>query len=430
MPNGQGGLTTLAHSDHPSFNNSIFTSAIRHLHSKGAYDPEMLSDPPFMSLINETDRILAHGMSAGLADNQPSPEMLSKLKSDVFLFSGFKTHAQLSDASALLLDNENHIKPFNQFRQEVQAINQAYNASYLEAEYIFATSSAEMAARWSDLEKGSDRYNLQYRTAKDDRVRDSHAALADTTLPVDDPFWSEYYPPNGWRCRCTAVQVRAGKYPTDNSSDAIKKGNAATTQLDKKGNNPLAIFRFNPGQQKVIFPPHHPYRQVQDKVKEIITSLGKSTEFTEIKSYKNGGSISVHRIVNRESHDYNDIVTSANHFAESGKKVEITPKLHYKDPSYNRIYKELEGTKYFGKCPDFKIGGHFYEVEGFTSSEKKNALRNMLKRAVKQSDRIIIKHEGSTMNHIKKAIQFRRKQGQTITEVWVLMENGKLIEVL
>ena len=159
----------------------------------------------------------------------------------------------------------------------------------LEAEYILATFSAEMVAKWSDLEKSSDRYNLQYRTAQDDRVRESHAILANTTLPFDDAFRNSYYPPNGWRCRCSAVQVRVGKYPVDNSVDAIKKGETATTRIDKKGNNPDSIFRFNPGKQKVIFPPNHPYRQVHEGVTRIISNLSDNTAFETIKEYENKG---------------------------------------------------------------------------------------------------------------------------------------------
>ena len=57
-----------------------------------------------------------------------------------------------------------------------------------------------MAAKWQDFEAKKDRYHLQYRTAADDRVREEHAALHGITLPPDDPFWKQYFPPNGWRC--------------------------------------------------------------------------------------------------------------------------------------------------------------------------------------------------------------------------------------
>ncbi len=76
-----------------------------------------------------------------------------------------------------------------------------------------------------------DRYNLQYRTVGDDRVRPEHAAMHGITLPPSDPFWASYYPPNGWNCRCT---------------EALAK--------DKKG-----MFRFNSGKQEKTFPDYNPY---------------------------------------------------------------------------------------------------------------------------------------------------------------------------
>jgi hypothetical protein len=93
-------------------------------------------------------------------------------------------------------------------------------------------------------------------------VRDSHDKLRETTLPKDDAFWLSYYPPNGWRCRCTAVQVRKGKFDLSDSDKAIAEGQKATSQIGKDGKNKLAIFRFNPGVQKVVFPPTHPYTKV------------------------------------------------------------------------------------------------------------------------------------------------------------------------
>lgn len=185
--------------------------------------------------------------------------MRQKLANDTFIFSGFKTYSQLKTASELLVDDTGKPKPFAQFSRDVEAIHANYNQRYLEAEYYFAQGSAQMAAKWANLDD-TGRYNLQYRTAGDSRVRDSHAALRDTTLPADDIFWDEYYPPNGWKCRCQAVEVSKDRYATSDSDAAIKAGKAATTSIGKDGKNSLAIFRFNPGKQQIIFPPKHPYK--------------------------------------------------------------------------------------------------------------------------------------------------------------------------
>ncbi|MBF0168787.1 MAG: minor capsid protein [Alphaproteobacteria bacterium] len=48
---------------------------------------------------------------------------------------------------------------------------------------------------------------LRYVAVDDGRTRPEHLAWHNTVLPVDDPFWRTHYPPNGWRCRCTAQSV-------------------------------------------------------------------------------------------------------------------------------------------------------------------------------------------------------------------------------
>jgi hypothetical protein len=195
--------------------------------------------------------------------------MLEKLKQDVFIFSGLKTHAELLEASKLLLTDDGRIKPYAIFAKDIAPLKNNYNQNYLEAEYEFAITSSQMAGKWAGI---SQEYNLQYRTAADDRVRETHAVLHNITLPPDNEFWLNYYPPNGWRCRCNAIEVRKTKYTESDTATAIAAGEKATTQIDSSGKNKLAIFRFNPGAQKVVFPPEHPYNKVEGakKAKEIL----------------------------------------------------------------------------------------------------------------------------------------------------------------
>lgn len=90
-------------------------------------------------------------------------------------------------------------------------------------------------------------------------MREQHRILDGITLPPSDKFWDEFFPPNGWNCRCYAVQVSPKRYPESNSEEAIQRGRAATYQPNAKGQNKAQIFRFNPGKDKKIFPPKHPY---------------------------------------------------------------------------------------------------------------------------------------------------------------------------
>lgn len=110
-----------------------------------------------------------------------------------------------------------------------------------------------MAARWEEFAKDGDRYNLQYRTQRDDKVRAEHEALDRVTLPMSDPFWEQFMPPNGWNCRCTVVQVLKSKYDLTPHDEAMRLGEEAL-QRDTKG-----MFRFNPGISGKAVPDYNPY---------------------------------------------------------------------------------------------------------------------------------------------------------------------------
>ncbi len=192
-------------------------------------------------------------LDSGFQQVKMSDAMRQRLQRSDYIFSGIKTFHELNEAFPSLINPDGNLKPFEQFLNDVRKIDKTYNQHYLRAEYNLAQQSAVMAAKWEQFLEDGDRYNLQYRTANDGRVRPEHAALNRVTLPVSDPFWETYYPPNGWNCRCTVVQVRKGKYPETNHDDAMQRGAAAT------GNDKRGIFQFNPGKERKTFPDYNPY---------------------------------------------------------------------------------------------------------------------------------------------------------------------------
>jgi len=237
----------------PGFSEDVWKRLVEHIFDAKEFTPDMLSAPEVRSAIDETCRILTHGVDSAIKRQVPQ-ELIDHLHNDTFLFSGFKTYHTAREISAMLLDPETgSFKNFDKFFNEVRSIDERYNHAYLRAEYNFAVQSTQMAVKWHDFEKDGDRYLLQYRTANDGLVRPEHQALHNTTLPIDDPFWDSYTPPLGWNCRCTVVQVRRGKYPESDSATAIKAGEAATAKPKQQ------IFRFNPGKTERVFPPRHPY---------------------------------------------------------------------------------------------------------------------------------------------------------------------------
>jgi SPP1 gp7 family putative phage head morphogenesis protein len=229
--------------------------AFKQLHKNEGYKPEDLkTEKVYQDLLEQTYGIF----DTAIQDNVVPEVMKAALQSDAFMVAGLKTHAQLFEASTVLMKPDGSVRSYASLENELNKLNVRYNATYLESEYQFAVGSSQMASKWNDFDD-DDNYNLQYRTAGDKRVRDSHDKLRDTTLPKNDPFWDSFLPPNGWRCRCTVVEVAADKYTPSISKDAIEKGMAATNEIGKNGKNRLEIFRFNAGKEQKLFPPKLPY---------------------------------------------------------------------------------------------------------------------------------------------------------------------------
>ena len=230
---------------------ALFEPMMQSLHSKAGaqFSVDILREKPVQDFIDTHAQVL----DAAFSQTAMSDRMRQRLQQSDYIFSGIKTFHELNEAFPSLVDESGNRKPFEQFLNDVRKIDKTYNKNYLRAEYNFVQSSAEMAGKWEQIEQDGDRYNLQYRTAGDSKVRPEHAALNGVTLPPSDPFWQTYYPPNGWNCRCTVVQVRKAKYPTTPHDEAMKRG-AEATGKDTKG-----IFQFNAGIERKTFPDYNPY---------------------------------------------------------------------------------------------------------------------------------------------------------------------------
>lgn len=229
----------------------LFDSMMKALYkTEGAqFSVEIMASPKVRRFIDEHAALL----DSSFEKVDMSERMRRRLHRSDFIFSGLKAFHELNEAFPSLLDEDGRRKPFERFLNDVRKIDATYNRNYLRAEYNFVAGSAEMAAKWEGFMKDGDRYNLQYRTQKDDKVRPEHAALDGVTLPPSDPFWEEFYPPNGWNCRCNVVQVRKSKYPATPHAEAMRLGDEAL-QRDSKG-----IFRFNPGLEQKSVPDYNPY---------------------------------------------------------------------------------------------------------------------------------------------------------------------------
>lgn len=213
----------------------------------------LLTDSDVRKFIERQKLIFDNAVDTALKEVPLDDISVQRLKESNYVFSGIKTFHELNEAFPSLLDEEGNRKPFNQFLNDVQKVYDTYNVQYLRTEYNFAQASALMAARWKKFEQDGDRYNLQYRTMYDKRVRRTHRMLHNITLPIESPFWDKYFPPNGWNCRCTVVQVRKDKYPVSNEQEAMNLGSQATAGKYQE------MFMFNPGKRMTTFPAYNGY---------------------------------------------------------------------------------------------------------------------------------------------------------------------------
>jgi SPP1 gp7 family putative phage head morphogenesis protein len=117
------------------------------------------------------------------------------------------------------------------------------NSFTLEAIFRTQTHMAYSAGRWHANQHPAVNeilWGYKYITVGDDRVRLEHEALDGVTLSKNDPQWNVIYPPNGWACRCQAVELFE-------EEEVVRP--AAMVEIEGKTVIPGADagFKFHPG---------------------------------------------------------------------------------------------------------------------------------------------------------------------------------------
>ena len=407
---------------------NITQKAFDVLYSRKSYKPDdLMNVPEFRAVVEHTAEIFSSAVP-----HEVPQEMRDYLEKDVFIFSGLKTHTQLTEARSYLKDESGNIVPYDRFEQKILKLNEQYNRHYLEAEYQFAVHSAQSAANWANLQENTSRYWLEYRTAGDERVRANHAVLNGICLPKDDDFWTEYYPPNGWRCRCVAVEVLARENTLSDSKKAKELGEKATTHIAPNGKNKLQMFRFNPGAEKKVFPPNNAYNKVAG-AKDVKETLKEKVRNENIE----------------DTSKYDDAIFKS--FGQDAKEY-VQSKTHKNALQINNKIRPAETfcvDKYTG---DFFVDINFYLRNGGEPKEefferykkvmnsaldKLESYKGNVYRGADLSSEIINKYkkaaetgEPYTENHYLSTSKDREKSFDRNTKYKILSKNGKQIEEL
>gem|GEM_PF-4506243 len=144
--------------------------------------------------------------------------------------------------------------------------NQKKKESYLNWRLgvIFRTnlSTAYAAGKYRQMSRITDMRPIWvYSALLDKRTRDAHRALHNKAFRHDDPFWSSYYPPNGWNCRCMVYSLTESdaKARGFNILSSDKNGNPPNIAYTTEQGNAVQIiwgnfcpkeWKYNPGEHK------------------------------------------------------------------------------------------------------------------------------------------------------------------------------------
>jgi Protein of unknown function (DUF935)/Phage Mu protein F like protein len=182
-----------------------------------------------------------------------STDDAKEIQQNIWVFSVFKSHENAMELTDALTDDNGKIRNWRDYREIATQITQKYNVEYLRTERETALGVAKMAQNWKDIENiFGEKAMLRYLTVGDARVRECHKKLDGVTLPADHEFWKEFYPLNGWRCRCSVKVVE---------DDAIQ---TPDYYMPTEKEVPIS-FRFNAGQSNRLFNDNHPYFAVDTK---------------------------------------------------------------------------------------------------------------------------------------------------------------------
>jgi hypothetical protein len=180
--------------------------------------------------------------------DSPDFEMLSELRTNIYLFSAAKTFNYVLSTENLIVEN-NEVLPFKEFKKRAQEVYKQYNETWLETEYNTAIGQAQSARAWKDFSEDA---ILKYVVTPGVEHADVCLAMNGVERPKKDPIWKTRSPLNHYGCLCHL----------DASYDNV------TRPLPKSIPEPPNGFNMNPGIDKKVFNSDHPYFDVPQKYKK------------------------------------------------------------------------------------------------------------------------------------------------------------------
>lgn len=352
----------------------------------------------------ESAMIDGFGKSFATVDwTTPDGEMLMRLTRDCWNFSAAKNYTQLRDMTLALVDEKGKARTFSEFKDACKVIDEKH-LNWLKTEYDQAIGASTMAARWADYQKNADIMPwLKYSTVGDQNVREEHALLDGIIKKITDEFWDIYFPPNGWKCRCSADQM--------------------STSLSRETENVPSVtipdmFRTNLAKTGLAFPPKHPYYDIIPKeiLRGVPFRLPEKEAFKELYRNENtGGYVRMH--IMHGLSEYQENYTTAKILADRGDKIKLLPILKT-DEERKLFY----GNQPFisGKNPDCFLNGALYEIKSIENATRKKLQKKLMEGREQAANVIMHLTNGADDNLVYRAINGIFNQSKHVNNVIII----------
>lgn len=143
--------------------------------------------------------------------------LADEAKVKAFAVSGIAKGDQLNTVFTALQRAINDGISFDQFKRECGDIFERRGWTGLRAwrvDNIFRTNvqTAYNVGRYKQLNEDVDVVPYwMYSAVNDSRTRPEHLAMNGRVWPANHPTWDTWYPPNGYRCRCSVIALTEGQ---------------------------------------------------------------------------------------------------------------------------------------------------------------------------------------------------------------------------
>nr|DAV78504.1 MAG TPA: minor capsid component [Caudoviricetes sp.] len=201
------------------------------------------------NLWRETYRILTEATDEGLSESGREIDVQFRRKVDYnnAVFSAFKVHRMQNDIATQLHDSNGDLKPFEQWKKDVEPMLDHHVGSWLKTEYDTTVIRIHQAADWQRFEENADIMpHLEWMPSTSLHPGEDHRIFWHTILPVNHTFWDRHRPGNRWNCKCWLENTDAPATEVPDSSMA-------------KNDRPSPGLDNNPGKDGKLFSDSHPY---------------------------------------------------------------------------------------------------------------------------------------------------------------------------